>query len=158
MIPRNCSLGTKQFCFGFNNRTECNNLPLNLSNIVPEAVATFVGDQVQALQYGKYSRQFDSGPSVDACYDHHFVLCKLRLSVRIGMMIVFVAGITSPSSSSLSLHSGPLALLPCFTWRSRSPALSGHPPPYLRPMPDKLNSILAQFLVNYPMRRAMLRS
>ena len=50
MIPRNCSLGTKQFCFGFDNRTECNNLPLNLSNIVPEAVTTFVGDQVQALQ------------------------------------------------------------------------------------------------------------
>ena len=50
MIPRNCSLGTKQFCLGFDNRTECNNLPLNLSNIVPEAVATFVGDQVQALQ------------------------------------------------------------------------------------------------------------
>jgi hypothetical protein len=50
MIPRNCSLGTKQFCFGFDNRTECNNLPLNLSNIVPESVASFIGGQFQALQ------------------------------------------------------------------------------------------------------------
>lgn len=51
-IPRNCTLGTKQFCLGFNNRTEpeCHNLPLNLSNIVPETVATLVGDHVQALQ------------------------------------------------------------------------------------------------------------
>src|SRR5438045_3659875 len=50
MIPRNCSLGTKQFCVEFDNRTECNNLPLNLSKIVPEVVATFIGDQVQALE------------------------------------------------------------------------------------------------------------
>jgi len=50
MIPKNCLLGTKQFCFGFNNRTECNNLLLNLSSIVLESVASFIGSQFQALQ------------------------------------------------------------------------------------------------------------
>jgi len=43
IVSRNCLLGTKQFYLGFNNCTECNNLLLNLSNIVLEAVATFVG-------------------------------------------------------------------------------------------------------------------
>lgn len=50
LIPRNCSLGTKQFCVGFNDYINCTNLPLNLSSIVPETVLSFVGDQVEALQ------------------------------------------------------------------------------------------------------------
>jgi hypothetical protein len=50
MIPRNCSLGTKQFCVGFENNTKCNDLPLNISNIVPEAVTKFVGNEIQSLQ------------------------------------------------------------------------------------------------------------
>ena len=68
----------------------------------PSSGSSAITGDLNKGHYGKYSRQFDSGPSVDACYDHHFVLCKLRLSVRIGMMIIFMAGITSPSSSSLS--------------------------------------------------------
>jgi hypothetical protein len=50
MIPRNCLLGTKQFCIGFNTNTICYNLPLNISNIVPEAVVKFVSDEVKSLQ------------------------------------------------------------------------------------------------------------
>ena len=51
MIPRNCSLGTKQFCFGFDNSLpRCKNLPLNLSSTVPEAVKTVLADQIMALQ------------------------------------------------------------------------------------------------------------
>lgn len=50
MIPRNCSLGTKQFCIGFDTNTTCHDLPLNISNIVPEAVMKFVGDEVKSLQ------------------------------------------------------------------------------------------------------------
>jgi hypothetical protein len=50
MIPRNCSLSTKQFCIRFENNTKCNDLPLNIFNIVPEAVAEIVGDEVQSLQ------------------------------------------------------------------------------------------------------------
>jgi hypothetical protein len=53
-IPRNCSLGTKQFCVGFIHNTTCNNLPFNISDLipkdVPEDVASFVGDKVQPLK------------------------------------------------------------------------------------------------------------
>jgi hypothetical protein len=50
MIPRNCLLGTKQFCIGFDTNTTCYDLPLNISNIVPEAVVKFVSDEVKSLQ------------------------------------------------------------------------------------------------------------
>ncbi|KAF4624708.1 hypothetical protein G7Y89_g13461 [Cudoniella acicularis] len=49
MIPRNCSLGTKQFCLGFDTNTTCHSLPLNISNIVPEAVVKFVSGEVKSL-------------------------------------------------------------------------------------------------------------
>jgi hypothetical protein len=53
-------------------------------------------------------------------------------------------GTTSPSSSSLSPFRPPLAFLPCFTWRSRSPALSG-PRPFPRPpSADLLHLITAR--------------
>ena len=48
IVPRNISLGTKQFCVGFSNRLECNDLPVNTSEILPQAltspVAELVGD------------------------------------------------------------------------------------------------------------------
>jgi hypothetical protein len=50
LIPRNCSLGTKQFCVGFSTHTKCNDLPLNISDIIPEDIVNFVGDEIQALQ------------------------------------------------------------------------------------------------------------
>ena len=49
MIPRNYSLGTKKFCLGFNTNTTCYSLPLNISNIVLEAVVKFVSDEVKSL-------------------------------------------------------------------------------------------------------------
>lgn len=50
MIPRNCSLGTKQFCIGFEDKINCTDFPLNISNIVPKAVMKFIGDDIQSLQ------------------------------------------------------------------------------------------------------------
>ena len=50
LILRNCSLGTKQFCIGFSTYTKCNDLPLNISDIIPEDIVNFVGDEIQALQ------------------------------------------------------------------------------------------------------------
>jgi hypothetical protein len=49
IILRNCSLGTKQFCIGFDTNTTCYDLLLNISNIVPEAVMKFVSDEVKSL-------------------------------------------------------------------------------------------------------------
>jgi hypothetical protein len=50
LIPRNCSLGIKQFCVGFSDHTKCNNLPLNISDIIPEAITSFIGNEIQSLQ------------------------------------------------------------------------------------------------------------
>jgi hypothetical protein len=105
MIPRNCSLGTKQFCVGFDNRTDCSNLPLNLSKIVPEAVATFVGDKVQALQPLPGILTKVTVANIQDCMILGLVLmlvmtislcfagCLSRLGIRIGMVIIFMAGL-----------------------------------------------------------------
>ena len=50
LVPRNCSLGTKQFCVGFTHNNTCDDLPLTLSNIVSEDVKSFLGDQLDDLQ------------------------------------------------------------------------------------------------------------
>ncbi|KAI9773210.1 MAG: hypothetical protein M1839_002218 [Geoglossum umbratile] len=55
LIPRNFSLGTKQFCIGFNNRTECKNLPLKISSAIPEAATKILGDQVKELHLEQIS-------------------------------------------------------------------------------------------------------
>ena len=109
MIPRNCSLGTKQFCVGFDNHTECNNLPLNLSKIVSEAVTPFVGDQVYALQPLPGTLIKVTVAYIQACLILGLVLMLvmtiilgfilgfanylLRLSIRIGMVIIFMGGL-----------------------------------------------------------------
>lgn len=49
LILRNCSLRTKQFCVGFSNHTKYNDLPLNISDIIPETITSFIGDEVQSL-------------------------------------------------------------------------------------------------------------
>jgi hypothetical protein len=37
-IPRNCSIGTTQFCIGLAHNISCHDLPVNLSNIIPADV------------------------------------------------------------------------------------------------------------------------
>ncbi|KAI9760492.1 MAG: hypothetical protein M1840_002402 [Geoglossum simile] len=54
-IPRNFSLGTKQFCVGFSDRTECKNLPLKISSVILEAVAKIIDDQVEELHLEQIS-------------------------------------------------------------------------------------------------------
>jgi len=44
LIPKNCSLGTKQFCVRFTYNIIYNDLPLALSDIVPEEVKSFLRD------------------------------------------------------------------------------------------------------------------
>jgi hypothetical protein len=47
LIPRNCLLRIKQFCVSFSNNTKYNDLLLNISNIISEAIKSFIGDKVQ---------------------------------------------------------------------------------------------------------------
>ncbi|KAH6667159.1 hypothetical protein B0J14DRAFT_659130 [Halenospora varia] len=58
LLPRNLSLGISQFCVGFTDHTNCANLPLNITDIIPEAIKQFsvdiqdfVAGQFQTLQY-----------------------------------------------------------------------------------------------------------
>jgi len=46
LIPKNCLLGTKQFCVGFTYNITCNNLLLTLSNIVLKEAKSFLRDQL----------------------------------------------------------------------------------------------------------------
>jgi hypothetical protein len=110
-IPRNCSLGTTQFCFGFDNRTECHDLALNLSNTVPEVVASFVDNQVEALEP---LRKALTKVNIQNCLISGLVLmfimtaifiCSifsqvlgfvnflLKLGIYVGMVIIFIAGL-----------------------------------------------------------------
>ncbi len=49
LILRNCSLRTKQFCVGFSNYTKCNDLLLNISDIILETITSFISDEIQSL-------------------------------------------------------------------------------------------------------------
>ncbi|KAF4636774.1 hypothetical protein G7Y89_g1322 [Cudoniella acicularis] len=44
LLPRNVSLGISQFCVGFVDHTDCTSLPLNVSDMIPEAVTQFSED------------------------------------------------------------------------------------------------------------------
>lgn len=46
LILRNCLLKIKQFCISFSNYTKCNNLLLNISNIIPETITSFISNKI----------------------------------------------------------------------------------------------------------------
>lgn len=47
-LPKNCSLGTKHFCVGFGDHIDCEDLPLNVSNILLRA-STYQLSSLQAI-------------------------------------------------------------------------------------------------------------
>jgi hypothetical protein len=50
-VPKNISIGTKNLCFGYYNDTsDCYDLPLNISDVLPGVVSNVLGNQVQTLQ------------------------------------------------------------------------------------------------------------
>ena len=50
VVPKNCSLGTENYTIAFNNYVNYRSLPLNLTNILPEAFIKILGDQLKKLQ------------------------------------------------------------------------------------------------------------
>lgn len=40
LLPRNCSLGSKKFCFGFDSHSICGDLPLDISVLLPASQGT----------------------------------------------------------------------------------------------------------------------
>ena len=50
VVPKNCSLGTENYTIAFNDHVDYKSLPLNLTNILPEAFTKILGDQLKKLQ------------------------------------------------------------------------------------------------------------
>jgi hypothetical protein len=50
VIPKNCSIGTKQFCVGLSSGISCKDLPLNLSMVIPDEVANILHVKVDGIQ------------------------------------------------------------------------------------------------------------
>ncbi|KAJ4517944.1 hypothetical protein HRR78_003785 [Exophiala dermatitidis] len=50
-IPRNLSIGTKQYCVGFSDHVECHQLPVNISRIVPQVVTNILSDEMEDLDH-----------------------------------------------------------------------------------------------------------
>ncbi|KAK5188865.1 hypothetical protein LTR96_010869 [Exophiala xenobiotica] len=50
-IPQNLSIGTKQYCVGFSNHVECQQLPVNVSSIVPQLVSNILSEQTGDLDH-----------------------------------------------------------------------------------------------------------
>jgi len=51
-IPKNCSIGTGKFCIGFDDHVSCDDLPLNISNIIPPEITNLLSDDfnIEALE------------------------------------------------------------------------------------------------------------
>lgn len=50
LIPKNCTLGTKYLCVGFNDSYPCSPLPVNNSNPISEVLSNLSNGQLQSLQ------------------------------------------------------------------------------------------------------------
>lgn len=50
IFPKNCSLGTKKFCFGFDSHTACSELPFDISAILQASSGASLGKVLQPLQ------------------------------------------------------------------------------------------------------------
>ena len=76
-IPRNCSLGTKKFCVSFSNSTNCDNLPLNISKIIPAKVQKFLENEIDALQplEGILAK---------------LTIIKVQVSLILGLIVMFI--------------------------------------------------------------------
>ena len=49
-VSKNCSLGTKNYTIAFNDHVDYRTLPLNLTNVLPEAFTRILGDQLKKLR------------------------------------------------------------------------------------------------------------
>jgi hypothetical protein len=49
-LPQNCSLSTKRFCIGYRHESNCSNLPLDLSSLLPESVYELLASIEDAIR------------------------------------------------------------------------------------------------------------
>ena len=48
-MPKNCSIGMKEFCIGFDSHVKCDKLPLNITLIMPETIRSFILDEISPI-------------------------------------------------------------------------------------------------------------
>jgi hypothetical protein len=106
-ISRNFSLGTKRFCMRFSDRTECKDLLLKISNVIPEAVAEIIGDQVEELHLEQISAKITS-TNIQNCLILGLVLMAI-------MAIIFACSIFS-GLSRLFCFGGVVSGFLCFVF------------------------------------------
>lgn len=50
LFPKNCSLGTGQFCVGLSNNISCSDLPLNMTDIIPQDIMKHFGESFDDIR------------------------------------------------------------------------------------------------------------
>ncbi|OCK74619.1 hypothetical protein K432DRAFT_267227, partial [Lepidopterella palustris CBS 459.81] len=48
--PKNYTLGTKSYCIGFSDRIDCRNLPLNITQTLPDTIKSSIRGQIPSLE------------------------------------------------------------------------------------------------------------
>jgi hypothetical protein len=89
LIPRNLSLGTKQFCIGLTKNVSCSQLPLNLSNLVPGEVEKYL--QPDFSDIGSLNKAVMKITPIDIYYS-----LMLGLIIMVVMVIVSICSMAFP--------------------------------------------------------------
>ncbi|KAF2788130.1 hypothetical protein K505DRAFT_256214, partial [Melanomma pulvis-pyrius CBS 109.77] len=84
-IPKNCSLGTKEFCVGVGHNITCKNLPLSLSDLVPD-IAQNLSDVVQEKLQEKLQPLERTLTKVTTPYIQYCLVAALVLLVIIAIL------------------------------------------------------------------------
>lgn len=100
--PKNCSLGVKYACVGFDDHLDCFALPLNISSVMPSPVSAIENfSSVKELDQ-KLARV--STKSVRACFTVGAVFAAMAMQLGICSVAQRLGYISSPSISRLSTH------------------------------------------------------
>lgn len=50
ILPLDCSIGVREYCVGYAQKTTCYTLPLNISKLIPDEALTLIQDQISQLR------------------------------------------------------------------------------------------------------------
>lgn len=93
IIPKNLTLGTSEFCIGFSDTIPCKHLPLNLSELVPDAV-----DDLPYLLQNAIRDEVNNLQPIATSLTNitYFQVCLwIGLAAALIIAVVFVASISS---------------------------------------------------------------
>ncbi|KAH7119578.1 hypothetical protein B0J11DRAFT_508385 [Dendryphion nanum] len=139
-IPKNCTLGTRYICVGFNDSIDCSPLPLKSSRLVSSILSSLPVEQIQSLS--QHLDKLDSALSASISRDlrSYFVfgLVSAVLAVTLGFLSLFLIGV--PNAVIFSLNKSPVPVLQAFLSLSCLLAFS-IPSSSLWALPPKLSEL-----------------